>query len=92
MRNIPNKILEKIKTRNSCSIIFFFSGKGFVCEIILKNYDRTRQARDDNTIRLMRIALCISKATDTHTEYVIIIAFDVWLTVHRNSVWIRKTN
>jgi hypothetical protein len=36
---------------------------------------RTRRATDDNTIRRMRFAWWITKATDTHSEYVILIAF-----------------
>jgi hypothetical protein len=33
------------------------------------------QATDDNIIRRMRFACWITKATDTHSEYVILIAF-----------------
>jgi hypothetical protein len=36
---------------------------------------RARQATDDNIIRRMRFACWITKATDTHSEYVIILAF-----------------
>jgi hypothetical protein len=35
----------------------------------------TRGATDDNIIRRKRIACCITKATDIHSEYEIIIAF-----------------
>ena len=38
-------------------------------------YGRIRQATDENTIRRMRIACWIPKATDTDSEYVIITAF-----------------
>jgi hypothetical protein len=41
----------------------------------VEKYGRTRQATDEYIIRLMRIACWITKATDTHSEYVIIIAF-----------------
>jgi hypothetical protein len=34
-----------------------------------------RQATDDNIIQRMRVACWIIKATDTHSEYVILIAF-----------------
>jgi hypothetical protein len=37
-------------------------------------YGRARQATHDNIIRRMRIACWITKATDTHSEYVIFIA------------------
>ena len=36
---------------------------------------RGRQATDDNIIRCMRFACWITKATDTRSEYVILIAF-----------------
>jgi hypothetical protein len=36
---------------------------------------RTRQATDDNIIRRLRIACRIPKATDAHSERVILIAF-----------------
>jgi hypothetical protein len=39
-----------------------------------KIFDRDRQATDDNIIRRMRFACWITKATDTHSEYVILIA------------------
>jgi len=38
-------------------------------------YCAARQATDDNTMRCMLFACWITKATDTHSEYVIIIAF-----------------
>jgi hypothetical protein len=44
----------------------------------LKNveiYGRAREATDDNIIRRMRFACWITKVTDTHSEYVIFIAF-----------------
>jgi len=31
------------------------------------------QATDDNIIKCMRFACCITKATDTHSEYIILI-------------------
>jgi len=42
---------------------------------------RAGQATDDNTIRRMRTARCIPKATNTHSEYVILIVFPLqkWL-------------
>ena len=36
---------------------------------------RAGQATDDNIIRRMRFALCTTKATDTHSEYIILIVF-----------------
>jgi len=42
---------------------------------------RARRVSDDNTVRRMRIACRITKATDSHSEYVILIAFPLqqWL-------------
>jgi hypothetical protein len=41
----------------------------------VEKYSRGRQATDDNIIRRMRIACCITKATDRRSEYEIRIAF-----------------
>jgi hypothetical protein len=41
----------------------------------VEKYVRARQATDDNIIRRMRFACWITKATDTHSECVILIAF-----------------
>jgi hypothetical protein len=47
----------------------------------VEKYGRARQATDDNIIRRMRFACWITKATDTHSEYIILIAFpwEQWL-------------
>jgi hypothetical protein len=39
-----------------------------------KKYGTAGQATDDNKIRRMRFACWITKATDTHSEYVLLIA------------------
>jgi hypothetical protein len=39
------------------------------------NFGRTKQTTDDNIIQHMRFAYWTSKATDTHSEYEILIAF-----------------
>ena len=59
------KVVEKIKTRILCSITFFRKS----CR------GRDRQATDDNIIRRMRFACWITATTDTHSEYVILVAF-----------------
>jgi hypothetical protein len=41
----------------------------------VEKYGRARQATDDNIIRRMRFACWITKATDTHSQYVILIFF-----------------
>ena len=45
-----------------------------VYEIMWKNILRDGHATDDYIIWRMRVACCIPKDTDTHTEYVILIA------------------
>jgi hypothetical protein len=41
----------------------------------VEKYGTARQATDDNIILRMRFARWITKATDTHSQYVILIAF-----------------
>jgi hypothetical protein len=41
----------------------------------VEEYVRARLAKGDNIMRRMRTACWIPKATDTHTEYVILFAF-----------------
>jgi hypothetical protein len=41
----------------------------------VEKYGKARQATDDNITRRMRFTCWITKATDTHSEYVIPIAF-----------------
>jgi hypothetical protein len=41
----------------------------------VEKYGTAGQATDDNIIQRMRFACWITKATDTHSEYVILIAF-----------------
>jgi hypothetical protein len=44
------------------------------------------------TILRMRIARCIPKATDTHTEYVILIAFPLQQWLHERASMLRYTH
>jgi hypothetical protein len=55
----------------------------------VEKYGRARQATDENIIRRMRIASRKTKSTDTHSEYVILIAFErqQMLTRIRNTAW-----
>ena len=41
----------------------------------MEKYGRARQATNDNIILRMRIVCVITKATDAHSEYVVLIAF-----------------
>jgi hypothetical protein len=69
---IQTKFVEKIKTHNLCSITFFSENRA-VEEIMWKNMvqpDRPQMP----IIQRMRFACWTTKATDIHSEYVIIIA------------------
>jgi hypothetical protein len=64
---------EKIEIHILCSGTFFRKS----CRL-WDNVEKsctTRQATDDNIIQRMLFACWITKATDTHSEYVILIAF-----------------
>jgi hypothetical protein len=63
------KVVEKIKTHILCSITFFWKSDN------VEKYGRARQAKDDNIIQCMCFGCWITKATNTHSEYVILIAF-----------------
>ena len=71
------KVVEKIKTHILCSITFFYIRA--VYEIMRKN--TVEPDRPQMTIWRMRIACRIPKATNTHLDYVKLVAFPVqqWL-------------
>ena len=78
MRLFQVKVVEKIKTHILCSRNFF-SEKCADCEKMLKEYGRPGQARDYNIIQRMRFECWITKATDTQSEYVILLIFPLEL-------------
>jgi hypothetical protein len=41
----------------------------------MEKCSRAEQATDNNTIRRMRFACCVTKATNTNSEYVVLVAF-----------------
>jgi hypothetical protein len=70
---------------------FFFSKNLAVYEKIWKKkYGRAREATDDN-IRRMRFAFWIPEATDTHSEWVILIAFPHQQRLHALASVLRYT-
>jgi hypothetical protein len=69
---LKSNILWKIETHILCSETF--CRKSCVCEIIWKNAVEPVRPYD-NIRRRMRFACWITKATDTHSESVILIAF-----------------
>jgi hypothetical protein len=66
------EFVDKIKTYTLCSK--FFSRKSCRLRDNVEKYGTARQATDDNITRRMRFACWITKATDTHSGYVILIA------------------
>ena len=73
MRYVFEKSCREMKTRVLYSITLF--RKTFFLWVNVKKFGRNRQATDDNIIRRMCFACWITKARDTHSEYVILIAF-----------------
>ena len=67
------KVVEKIKTHILCSITFVENRS--VYEIMWKNILELERPR--MTIWRMRVACWISKGTDTHSEYVVLITFSL---------------
>jgi hypothetical protein len=72
MRNVSDKSCRG-KTHILCSVIFFLNRS--VYEIMWKQNGTASQATDDSFKRRMRFACRVTKATDTHSEYEILIAF-----------------
>ena len=67
------KVVEKIKTHILCSITS--PENGAVCEVMWKNI--VQPDGPQMTIWRMRIACYRTKATNTHSEYVILLLFCV---------------
>jgi len=82
------KVVEKIKTHILYSGTFF-ENRAFY-GIMWKNMVR-RQAADDNIIGRMRIACWIPKATNTHSQYVILTAFPLQQWLHESASLLRYT-
>jgi hypothetical protein len=57
----------------------------------MEKYCTAGQATDENIIRRMRTACWIPKATDTDSEYVILIAFTLQQWLHERASTLRYT-
>ena len=55
----------------------------------MEKHSTSRQATDDHVIRRMRTACWIPKATDTHSEYVMLIAFPLQQWSHERPLMLR---
>jgi hypothetical protein len=62
------KVVEETKTRVICTI---FPENRAIFEIMWKNM--AEPGRPEMTTRRIRIACCLTKATDTHSEYVLLL-------------------
>ena len=67
------KAVEKIKTHLMFSN--YFPEKSYRFLDNAEKCGRVGQAKDDNITQRMHFACRITKATDTHSEYVILISF-----------------
>jgi len=67
------KVVEKIQTHILCPTTVF----RILCRLWdnVEKCGTSRQVTNDNIILRMHFVCCISKATDTHSKYVIFIAF-----------------
>jgi hypothetical protein len=70
---------------------FFFPENRDVYEIMWKRCGKARQPTNDNTIRLMRWSYWVPNATDTHSEYVILLAFPLQQSFHERASVLRYT-
>jgi hypothetical protein len=78
MRNVSQKFAEKIKTH----ILFSIPDSENIAVYEIW------EARDDN---ITRFDCCVTKATNTHSEYVIIIAFPRQHWLHERASVLRDT-
>jgi hypothetical protein len=79
MRHISDKSCRENPTTHFTFSNYFFFENRAVCEIMWKNL--VERGRPQMAIWRMRIAYWITKATNTHSEYTILIAFPLqqWL-------------
>ena len=70
-----------------CSITLLYLENRYVYEIMWKNV--VDRGRPQVTVRLMRIACCVTKATNTHSQYVILIAFPLQYWLHERASMLR---
>jgi len=72
MRNVSDKTcIENQNTYFVFSNFFFLENYS----VLWKKCGRVGQVTDDNVIRSLHFACCVPKATNAHSEYVILIAF-----------------
>ena len=91
IKMLKTKVVEKIKTSVLCTVtsFFFFEKRTFFFQIIWKNI--LELGSPQMTIWRMRIARWIPKATNTHSECVILIAFPLQQWQHERASMLRYT-
>ena len=77
-----------MKTHILCSVTFFFFRKSCRLRDNVEKYYRAGQATDDMR---MRFVFWITKATNTHSEYVIRIAFPLLQRLNESALMLRYT-
>jgi hypothetical protein len=82
------KVVEKIKTRFTFNNVF-----QKLCRLLdnVEKYCTAHQVTDGNISRRVRIACWITKATDTHSEYVIFIVLLPQQLLHERDLVYRYT-
>ena len=90
MRNVSDKSCRENQNTHFVFNDYFPENRG-VYEITWKKYGTARQATRDNTIWRMRIACWIPKATNTHSQYVTLIAFPLQQWLHERASLLRHT-
>jgi len=86
---LQTKFVEKIKTNILCSITFFLFRKSCRLWDNMEKYCKAVLATDGT--RRMRIAYWIPKTTNTHLEYIILIAFPLQQWMHGSASLLRYT-
>ena len=89
MRNVSDKIVQKIKTHILCSvslkkIVFFFRNN-------VEKYGTIRRDTDENMIMRMRFSSCITRATETQSECSNIITLLQQQRLHERASLLRYT-
>jgi len=84
---IQTKFAEKSNTHFTFSNFFFLNRA--LCEIMWKNV--VERNRPQTTIWRMRIACWIPKPTNTHSQYVILIASPQQQMLHESATMLRYT-
>jgi hypothetical protein len=81
---LQTNVVEKNRTHILCSITFFF--KSCLLRSNVEKHCIDGQATYDSTTRRMPFACCIPKATNTHSEYVILFYFCIAKVVERTRI------